>query len=183
MYRRLRVVITVAGAAALLAACGGSGSGNDALPPGPDTATSAPASASPSASATPGATVLSSYLGFWEAVIAANKASDPALPALTAAAAEPQLEKVRKAIRVNKVQGVSLRGAVSHKPQVTTVAAAAATVEDCYDVSAWTPVTIKTGEKIDVTEANGTGRYHARYTLRRSGADWKVTDQKALGGC
>lgn len=182
MNRRLRVVITVAAAAALLAACGGSDPGNDALPPGPAT-TSAPAAATPSASAPPGATVLSSYLGFWDAVIAANKASDPALPALTAAAAQPQLEKVRKAIRVNKVQGVSLRGAVSHKPKVTTAAAAAATVEDCYDVSGWTPVTIKTGEKIDVTEANGTGRYHARYTLRRAGGDWKVTDQVALGGC
>jgi hypothetical protein len=50
-------------------------------------------------------------------------------------------------------------------------------------VSGWTPVDIKTGAAIDVTEANGTGRYHARYTLRRSGGDWRVTNQVALGGC
>jgi hypothetical protein len=178
---RLRAVITVAAAAAMLAACGGAS--DAALPPGPAGATTAPATTTPAPTASPGAAALTSYLGFWDAVIAANKASDPLLPALAGASADPQLGKVRKAIRVNKTQGVSLRGTVAHKPEVTATSAAAATVEDCYDVSRWTPVDIKTGAPIDVTEANGTGRYHARYTLRRSGGDWRVTDQVALGGC
>ncbi|HEY6746518.1 MAG TPA: hypothetical protein VI357_12480 [Mycobacteriales bacterium] len=180
----MRVVITVAAAAVSLAACGGSGGDNAALPGSPDAASSAPApSATASAATSPSAAVLSSYLGFWDALIAANTASDPALPALAAAAAEPQLGKARKAIRVNKTQGVSLRGTVTHKPKVTASSPASATVEDCYDVSRWTPVDVKTGQKIDVTEANGTGRYRARYTLRRSGGGWRVTDQVALGGC
>ena len=183
MYRRLRVVITVAAAAVSLAACGGSGgAGNAALPPGSEP-TAAPATATPSATASSGTTPLTSYLTFWDAVVAANKASDPALPALAAAAAEPQLEKVRKVIRVNRTQGISLRGTVGHKPKLTSSSATAATVEDCYDVSAWSPVEARTGAKIDVTDVNGTGRYKARYTLRRSGSGWKVTDQAALGGC
>lgn len=183
MHRRLRVVIAVAAAAVSLAACGSSdGDDNAALPPGADP-TSAPATATPSATATAGTTPLQSYLAFWDAVVAANKASDPALPALAAAAAQPQLEKVRKVIRVNRTQGISLRGTVGHKPKLASSSATAATVEDCYDVSAWSPVNARTGAKIDVTDVNGTGRYKARYTLRRSGGGWKVTDQAALGGC
>jgi hypothetical protein len=179
---RLRVVITMAGGAALLAACGGSGSGNAALPPGSATA-SAPVTVTPSATATPAPTVLSSYLAFWDAVVAANKTSDPASPGLAAVAADPELGRVRATVSRNKIQKLSLRGQVAHTPKPPTVSGTTATLEDCYDISGWNPVSLSTGKPIEVTDESGTGRYRARYTLRRSGAGWLVVDQKALGGC
>jgi hypothetical protein len=178
---QLRAGIGAAAVALAVAGCGGGSSGGElpSGPPGPPAATSS--AASPSAS--PGDAVLGSYLRFWDAVVAANKASDPMLPALSAAAGDPQLSRVRKAIRVNRQQKLSLRGTVEHTPAATRLAGAVATVEDCYDVSAWQPVNVTTGDKIDATDANGTGRYRARYTLRRSAGGWIVTDQVALGGC
>jgi hypothetical protein len=178
---RLQVVMTAAGATALLAACGGSASG-DALPPGPAPATS---SATPSASATAaaGGIVLSSYLKFWDAVIAAHKAADPASPGLAAAAADPELGRVRATVSRNKIQKLSLRGEVAHRPKPPAVSGTTATIEDCYDISDWRPVSLSTGKPVGAIDESGTGRYRARYTLRRSGAGWLVVDQKALGGC
>ena len=183
MRGKLRVVITASGATALLAACGGTDSG-DALPPGPAPAP-ATSSAAPSASATAGsaATVLGSYLKFWDALIAANKASDPAAPGLAAVAADPELSRVRATVSRNKIQKLSLRGEVAHAPKPPTVSGTTATLEDCYDISGWNPVNLTTGKPIEVTDVSGTGRYRARYTLRRSGPGWLVVDQRALGGC
>ena len=181
MSRQLRAALLAAVVAVAVAGCGGGSSGGE-LPPGPSLAPAA-GSATASPSASPGQLVLGSYLKFWDAVVAANKASDPQLPALATAAADPQLSRVRKAIRVNRQQKLSLRGTVEHTPTLTKLAGAAATIEDCYDVSAWQPVNVTTGDKIDATDANGTGRYRARYTLRRSAGGWIVTDQVALGGC
>jgi hypothetical protein len=182
VHRRLRVVITVAAAAVSLAACGGSDDSGAALPPGPAPASSS-AAPSASASAAPAATVLSAYLGFWDALIAANKAADPASPGLAAVAADPELGRVRATVSRNKIQKLSLRGEVAHRPKPATVSGTTATIEDCYDISGWNPVSLTTGKPIEVTDASGTGRYRARYTLRRSGPGWLVVDQKALGGC
>jgi hypothetical protein len=180
--RQLRAGLVVAVLAVPVAGCGGGSSGGE-LPPGPSGTPAAAASSAASPSASPGELVLSSYLRFWDAVVAANKASDPSLPALAAASGDPQLSRVRKAIRVNRQQNLSLRGTVTHTPEPVKLAGAAATVEDCYDVSSWQPVNVTTGDPIDATDANGTGRYRARYTLRRSSGGWIVTDQVALGGC
>ena len=182
MSRQLRAGLVAALVTVAVAGCGAESSGGELPPPDPS---AAPAATSPAASpsASPGDAVLGSYLGFWDAVVAANKASDPQSPALSVAAGDPQLSRVRKAIRVNRQQNLSLRGTVGHTPALTKLAGAVATVEDCYDVSAWQPVNVVTGDKIDATDANGTGRYRARYTLRRSSGGWIVTDQVALGGC
>jgi hypothetical protein len=183
VVRRMRVVITVGAAAATLAACGSETTGdNAALPPGSGPAAAATTTA-PSASAPPGGPVLTSYLEFWDAVIAANKAADPASPGLAAVAADPELSRVRDVVSRNKIQKLSLRGEVAHRPKPPTVSGSTATLEDCYDISGWNPVDLGTGKPVEVTDESGTGRYRARYTLRRSGSGWLVVDQKALGGC
>jgi hypothetical protein len=166
-----------------LAACAGGGAGGTSeLPPGPPT--TAPAATgggtSPPAGQDP---VLASYLRFWDAVVTANRAADPALPRLATVAADPELTRVRDTVSRNKIQRLSLRGEVGHSPKPPAVSGGTATVEDCYDISRWNPVNLSTGKPIEVTEESGTGRYRARYTLRRSGAAWLVVDQKALGGC
>jgi hypothetical protein len=178
-------VRTVIGALFLVvpvAACAGTDAGTSELPPGPPTTAPARtgADSGPPAGQDP---VLASYLRFWDAVIAANRAADPALPRLATVAAEPELTRVRYTVSRNKIQKLSLRGEVGHSPRPATVSGSTATVEDCYDISHWNPVNLSTGKPVEVTEESGTGRYRARYTLRRSGAGWLVVDQEALGGC
>ena len=184
MPARMRTVTGIVVALALaLTGCGGGG-GPTALPPGP--AGTPPAEVSTAATPVPTAAadpVLGSYLRFWTAVIAANKAADPAYAQLAATAGEPQLSRVRATIARNKVQQLSLRGPVGHAPQPAAVSGTTATLEDCYDISGWNPVNLRTGRPVEVTEEGGTGRYRARYTLRRSGGSWLVVDQKTLGGC
>jgi hypothetical protein len=166
-----------------LTACGGSaGSGDTDLPAGPG----GPTTAAATPSVTPVSAddqVLAAYRTFWASVIAAHKATDPQLPALATAAADPELGKVRKAIALNKQQQISLRGTVGHGSEAVQVAGGTATVEDCYDISGWDPIDVRTGDAIDVTDSGGTGRYHVRYTLKRSGGAWIVTNEAPLGGC
>jgi hypothetical protein len=181
VHRRLRTVVLAAVLASGTAACSSAGGTTD-LPAGP--AAPAPTTATPTAS--PGAAgdpVLAAYKTFWDAVIAANRAANPALPRLATVAADPELSRVRDTVSRNKIQQLSLRGDVGHAPKPAVVAGTTATVEDCYDISKWNPVDLRTGKPVEVTEESGTGRYRARYTLRRSAAGWLVVDQKALGGC
>ena len=182
MGRRLRTVMLALSLALPVVACGGGGDGPSELPAGPAEAST------PAATASTGAVqgddpVLASYLRFWDAVVAANRAADPSLVGLRTAAADPELSRVRATVSRNKVQKLSLRGEVAHAPRPATVSGTTATIEDCYDISAWNPVRLDTGQPIDVTEESGTGRYRARYTLRRSGAGWLVVNHTALGGC
>ena len=166
MGRPLRTVMLTLSLALPVAACGGGGDGPSELPAGP-AARSTPA-ATASAEAVQGDDpVLASYLRFWDAVVAA----------------EPELSRVRTTVSRNKIQKLSLRGEVGHSPRPAKVTGSTATIEDCYDISAWNPVRLDTGQPIDVTEESGTGRYRARYTLRRSGAGWLVVNHTALGGC
>ncbi len=182
MGRRLRTVTVVLSLALPLVACGGGGDGSTELPPGP-AAESAPSAAPSTVQASGEDPVLASYLRFWDAVVAANRAADPSLAALRTAAADPELSRVRATVSRNKVQKLSLRGEVGHSPQPVKVTGTTATIEDCYDISRWNPVRLDTGQPIDVTDESGTGRYRARYTLRRSGAGWLVVNHTALGGC
>jgi hypothetical protein len=164
-----------------LSACGGGGDGSTELPTGPaGPAPSAPSSTEAVSGQDP---VLASYLRFWDAVVAANRAADPGLAALRAVAVEPELSRVQATVSRNKVQKLSLRGEVGHSPRPARLAGTTATIEDCYDISRWNPVRVDTGQPIDATEESGTGRYRARYTLRRSGAGWLVVNHTALGGC
>lgn len=180
MPRRLRTVIAALAVLAL-AGCGGDTTSGTELPPG--SAATATGPAAPTASATGENPVLTSYLRFWDAVIAANRAADPAYAGLAGVAANPELGRVRTTVARNKVQRLSLRGEVGHTPGPPAVTGTTATVEDCYDISRWNPVNLTTGERVEVTESGGTGRYKARYTLRRSGSGWLVVDRKSLGGC
>lgn len=184
MHRGLRAVTAGAVLALGLAACGGSASSGDSeLPAGPG---GAPTTGAATPSVTPVSAddqVLTAYRTFWDAVIAAHKATDPQLPALAAAATNPELGKVRKAVALNKQQQISLRGTVGHESETVKIAGSTAAVEDCYDISAWDPIDVRTGDAIDVTDSGGTGRYRARYTLKRSGGAWIVTTEASLGGC
>jgi hypothetical protein len=180
--RRLRCVTILVALLPLAAACSDGGTADAELPPG----SAAPAATTPAraaASPTPGDPVLAAYLRFWDAVVAAHEASDPQSAALARAAGNPELGRVRATVSRNKAQKLSLRGEVTHDPEPAAVSGATATLEDCYDISGWNPVNLATGERVDVTESGGTGRYRARWTLRRSGSSWLVVDQKALGGC
>ena len=180
MGRRLRTVTVALSLALPLPACGGGADGSRELPPGP--AAASPPVAAPSATAATDP-VLASYLRFWNAVIAANRAADPSIPALRTAAADPKLSRARATVSRNRVQKLSLRGDVGHSPGPAKVTGGTATVEDCYDISGWNPVRLDTGQPIEVTEESGTGRYRARYTLRRSGTGWLVVNHTALGDC
>jgi hypothetical protein len=167
-------------AVVVLAGCGG-GSDPSALPDGPAPAATTPA---PTARATAvGDPVTTAYLAYWDAVVAAHRGSDPRAPGLARVAADPELTRVRGAVDRNRVQQVSVRGEVTHRPARPAVSGGTATLDDCFDVTGWTPVDVRTGDPIEAVEAGGTGRYKVRWTLRGSGGDWKVVDQKALGGC
>jgi hypothetical protein len=182
-----RRIQTVAGpvalaAAVLLAGCGGD-AGPSALPAGPAPAPAASGTGGPAATPAAADPVLAAYLRFWDAVIAAHRAADPGSPGLAAVAGDPQLTRVRQAVSRNRIQRLSLRGTVGHQVRPGRTGGDAATLEDCYDISAWDPVDLRTGKPIEVTDESGTGRYRARYTLRRAGSTWRVVDQVALGGC
>jgi hypothetical protein len=163
------------------AACGGGGDAPTELPAGP--AGSTPSASSSTEAVSGQDPVLASYLRFWDAVVAANRTADPGLAALRTVATDPELSRVRATVSRNKVQKLSLRGEVGHSPGLATLTGTTATIEDCYDISRWNPVRLDTGRPVDVTEESGTGRYRARYTLRRSGAGWLVVNHTALGGC
>ena len=180
MGRRLRIVTVALSLALALAACGGGADGSRELPPGP--AAASPPVAAPSATAATDP-VLASYLRFWDAVVAANRAADPSLGVLRTVAADPELSRVRATVSRNRVQKLSLRGEVGHAAQPARVTGTTATIEDCYDISGWNPVRLDTGQPIQATDESGTGRYRARYTLRRSGTGWLVVNHIALGGC
>lgn len=171
---------------AAVAACsgdsdGGGGDAASALPPASAPAPTSTATAAPAAS--PADQVTAAYLRYWDAVVAAHRAADPRAPALATAAADPLLAKIRASVDRNRLQKLSLRGAVTHTVGAVRVTGGTATVEDCYDLSKWNPVNLTTGDPIDVTEEGGTGRYKARFTLRRSGGGWVVTTDAPLGGC
>ncbi len=178
----LRTVILALSLTLPLAACGGGGGGPSELPAGPAAGTASPPP--PSTGATPGQDpVLASYLRFWDAVVAANRTADPSLTALRTVAAEPELSRVRSSVSRNKVQKLSLRGEVGHSPRPATVAGTTATIEDCYDISRWNPVRLDTGTPVAAVDESGSGRYRARYALRRSAGRWLVVNHTALGGC
>lgn len=182
MGRRLRIVTLALPLGLTLAACDGGASGSTELPPGPATHSATPGASSMVESAGDDP-VLASYLRFWDAVVAANRTADPNLAALRTTAADPELSKVRATVSRNKVQKLSLRGEVGHSPQPARITGNTATIEDCYDISGWNPVRLDTGQPVDATDESGTGRYRARFTLRRDGSGWLVVDHVALGGC
>ena len=181
MARSLRTVMLVLSLALALTACGHGSDGLTELPAG--RAASTPAATPSTEAAGSQDPVLASYLRYWEAVVAANRAADPGLAALRTVAAEPELSRVRATVSRNKVQKLSLRGQVSHSPQPASVTGTTATIEDCYDISRWSPVRLDTGKPVDAVDESGTGRYRARYTLRRSVGGWLVVNHTALGGC
>jgi len=180
--RPLRTVMLVLSLGPPVAACGGGDGGPTELPAGPAAASTPAATASTDAAVSEDP-VLAAYLRFWDAVVAANRTADPNLAALRTAATEPELSRVRATVSRNKVQRLSLRGDVAHSPKAPTVTGSRATIEDCYDISRWNPVRLDTGEPVDAVDESGTGRYRARYTLRRSVGGWLVVNHTALGAC
>ena len=168
-------------AAVALAGCA------DPAPPGqlPDGgATSTPSTSAGTASAEGAeAQILTDYLAYWDGVILAHRMANPAQPELARHATGAELTKVRGAVTRNRLQHISIRGDVRHQPTVQSAAGAAAVVEDCYDVSEWDPVDTRTGKPIAAVEQGGTGRYRARFTLRRAAGGWMVVSSSTLGAC
>lgn len=165
-----------------LAGCGGDDAPS-ALPGGPatDAGSTAAAPTTPPAGTAAAADPAAAYLAYWDGVLAAHRSGDPA--GLAAVATEPQLGRVRAVVDRNRTQRLSVRGEVGHEPEEPTVDGTTATIEDCYDLTGWNPVDLRTGKPVEAVEAGGTGRYRARFTLRRAGSGWLVADQAALGGC
>jgi hypothetical protein len=180
---RARVGIGAASAGAvllLLAGCGG-GAAPSALPvdgPAPTGAPTGPASS-------PGldGPVLAGYLAYWDAVIHAHRTANPADPELGRHTGGAELAKVRGVVARNRQQRISVRGTVTHAPAVAAVTGAAAVVNDCYDVSRWNPVDVRTGKAIDAVETGGTGRYRGQFGLRQGTGGWYVVSSKTLGAC
>jgi hypothetical protein len=163
---------------ALMGGCGGS-----APVPLPDGAGSS-LPAGPTATGTgPDSQVLAAYLAYWDAVIHAHRAATAADPVLARHAAGRELTKVRNAVDRNRVQQLSIRGTVKHQPKVAAVSGAAAVVDDCYDVTAWKPVSLRNGQPIKVIEQGGTGRYRGRFELRRGAGGWVVVSSSISGAC
>ncbi|MEN3356980.1 MAG: hypothetical protein V7637_962 [Mycobacteriales bacterium] len=164
---------------AALVGCGG-GSAPTPLPEGSGP-TAAP---SPTQTSTgPGAPVLAAYLAYWDAVIHAHRAANPADPVLARHAAGAELTKVRNAVARNRQQQISIRGTVTHQPRVSAASGATAVVDDCYDISEWNPVSLRTGRPIAATEQGGTGRYRGRFGLRRGAGSWIVVSSSISGAC
>jgi hypothetical protein len=163
---------------ALLGGCGGS-----AAAPLPEGAgPSAPVS--PTAGDTgPDGQVLAAYLAYWDAVIHAHRVATAADPGLAQHAAGAELTKVRSAVDRNRVQQLSIRGTVKHQPKVAAVSGATAVVNDCYDVSAWKPVSLRNGQPVKVIDQGGTGRYRGRFELRRGAGGWVVVSSSISGAC
>ncbi len=182
MLRRLRLgpVVALAALAALLAGCGG----GTAAAPLPDGSGAGPTgSPGPTVTSTADDPVLAGYLAYWDAVIHAHRAANPADPALRKHAAGAELTKVRNAVARNRQQQISVRGTVTHKPTVASVSGANAVVDDCYDVSAWNPVDVRNGQPIDAVNAGGTGRYRGRFGLRFGAGGWVVVSSSTSGAC
>jgi hypothetical protein len=168
-----------AGALLLLAGCG-----SGAPAPLPGDAGGPTGSPSPGASPSePGSPVLAGYLAYWDAVVHAHRTTNPADPELAQHAAGAELTKVRGVVARNRQQRISIRGEVSHQPTLVSVTGAAAVVEDCYDVSGWDPVDVRTGKAVDAVDAGGTGRYRGRFELRRGAGGWSVVRSTTLGAC
>lgn len=163
--------------AALLAAAGcarGSAPVVDADPSSPS-----PGPTSPAATLG-GSRVVPDYLAYWDALRAAHRAADPSSALLARHAVDPVLAADRQVIGRNRAQQLSVRGVVGHRPTVVSLAAASATVLDCYDISRWNPVDLRTGRGIGAT---GAPRYRARYTLRPGPSGWLVMSRKVEGTC
>jgi hypothetical protein len=160
----------------LLSGCGGSSSSEL---PRDQAGSPSPAAAGPGTDGP----VLTAYLAYWDAVIHAHRTANPADPGLARLAAGRELAKVRAAVARNRIQRVSIRGTVTHRPAVASVTGASAVVEDCYDISGWDPVDMRTGKPIDAVEAGGTGRYRGRFGLQSGAGGWRVVSSKTLGAC
>ena len=72
---------------------------------------------------------------------------------------------------------------MTHRPTVASATGTSAVVVDCYDVSGWDPVDVRTGRPIDAVDAGGTGRYRGRFGLRKGAGGWRVLSSTTLGGC
>ena len=127
--------------------------------------------------------VRAAYLAYWGAVIHAHRLANARDPLLAARAGDPQLTRVRQIIERNRVQELSVRGTVSHQLADVSVNGTVAKISDCYDVSRWNPVSLKTGKPVSVTQESGTGRYRGRFSLARQASGWVVVDSVILGGC
>jgi hypothetical protein len=175
-------VAALAALAALLAGCGGGG--DPAAAPLPDGGgASQVGSPGPTVTSSADDPVLAGYLAYWDAVLHAHRVANPADPALRQHAAGAELTKVRNAVARNRQQQISVRGTVTHKPTVTSVSAASAVVDDCYDVSAWNPVDVRNGQPIEAVDAGGTGRYRGRFGLRFGAGGWVVVSSSTSGAC
>jgi hypothetical protein len=150
------------------------------LPDGGSGSTSATPTPSPTRSVDP---VVAAYLAYWDAVIHANATANPGDPPLARHIAGTELAAVRNSIRLNRVQGLSVRGSVTHQPRLVSTTGDSATVEDCYDTSAWSPVEIKTGKGVGSEPDNGTGRYKSRFTLRQTSGNWLVVASTPTENC
>jgi len=131
----------------------------------------------------PGDAVLAAYLGYWDAVVHAHRGANPADPVLARHAAGAELTRVRGAVARNRQQQISIRGTVTHQPRVASVSGATAEVDDCYDISRWNPVSLRTGRAIKASQQSGTGRYRGQFGLREGTGGWIVVSSSISGAC
>lgn len=101
----------------------------------------------PSADATR-AQVLAVYDGYQRAQLAALLTGDDEAVALAAFTAEPLLSQTRNSIRQMREAGVIGRGEQRWSPRVVELRRTSATIEDCADISGWTVVSVRTGDRV-----------------------------------
>lgn len=93
-------------------------------------------------------------------------------------ATDQAVSKVRISVYKNRQAGIVFKGAPRSSPSVPYVDLSAspqqATITDCVDISAWTPVDATSGAAKSVT--NPQLRFAATAAARTVGTEWKISD-------
>ena len=138
-------------------------------------------SPTPDPSASAGSAALSAYLGFREALAAAQRSANPSEPSLDRYAADKALAESRASLLIQQQAGIVFKGKPVFSPRVLTVdlsGTGSVTISDCVDSSNWTPVYQATGKsaaapgqpaRVPVTAVAST--YGGRWVVRSMTSD------------
>jgi hypothetical protein len=148
--RRLSGAVLVLSMLGLAGCASSAGTGNTpsaSSTSSPAGTTSNSPTADPSVSA--GSAALGAYLGFREALAAAQRSANPSEPSLDRYAADKALAESRASLLIQQQAGIVFRGKPVFSPRVLKVdlsGTGSVTISDCVDSSNWTPVYEATGK-------------------------------------
>lgn len=143
---------TILAAAALVAASGCTGDGEDSPAAGVTSGSPSPTQDGEEVQARDGA--LAAYAGFREAQVAASTEPDPGGGELAQYTADPLLSQLKFDLTQKRDQGLVTTGRPAWNPEATSVNVSTrpftATIEDCFDATGWDTINKATGESVAV---------------------------------